>query len=66
MTQKQGFTSPFDKLRVTKNEFISRLYIDAYNAVSMKANAAIEIIPYDRDFDMREGINRREPQQYKP
>ncbi len=32
----------------------------------MKANAAIEIVPYDRDFDMREGINRREPQQYKP
>ncbi len=27
MTQKQGFTSPFDRLRVTKNEFINRLYI---------------------------------------
>jgi predicted nucleic-acid-binding protein len=36
-------------------------YIDAYNAVFMKYNAAHEVLTYDSDFDMFEDIKRLEP-----
>ena len=36
-------------------------YIDAYNAVFMRHNKSKELFSYDEDFDMIDGIKRREP-----
>ena len=36
-------------------------YIDSYNAVFMKQNGLNEILSYDSDFDVIDGIKREEP-----
>ncbi len=36
-------------------------YIDAYNAVFMRHNKSKELFSYDEDFNMIDGIKRREP-----